>query len=359
MKAAVCYEFDKPLVIEDLTIDAPPQAGEVHVKIAATGICHSDLHAIAGEWGGTVPFVAGHESAGVVLNVGAGVTQYKAGDRVLVTLMRQCGKCFYCMQGYPQRCETIFRLDREPYLRNKDGVAVRQAIRTGSFAEETIVHESQILHLPDDLPFDVAALLACGVITGAGAVLNTAQIKAGSNVVVIGTGGVGLNAVQAARVAGAYPIIAVDLLDNKLETAHQFGATHSVNPKTQDPIAFVKNLTAGRGADYVFVTVGNAKASEMAFAMLRPRGVQVVVGIPETGATAALPVGPIVQERTITGSSMGSTRLGVDVPRLINLYRNKQLLLDELITARYPLAQINEAIAHTNSGNALRNVIVF
>jgi Zn-dependent alcohol dehydrogenase len=244
-------------------------------------------------------------------------------------------------------------------LRNKDGIAVRQAIRTGSFAEEAIVHESQILRLPDDLPFDVAALLACGVITGAGAVLNTAQIKAGSSVVVIGTGGVGLNSVQAARIAGAHPIVAVDLLDNKLETAHQFGATHSVNPKTQDPIAFVKNLTAGRGADYVFVTVGNAKASELAFAMLRPRGVQVIVGIPETGATAALPVGQFVQERTVTGSSMGSTRLSIDVPRLIALYRNKQLLLDELITARYPLSQINEAIAHTNSGNALRNVIVF
>ncbi len=358
MKAAICYEHGKPLVIEDVTLDEP-QAGEVRVKIAATGICHSDLHAISGEWKGTLPFVAGHESSGTVLAVGAGVSQYKPGDRVIVTLIRSCGSCFYCRQGYPQRCETLFRLDRESPLHNSRGQSLRQGLRTASFAEEVLVHESQIVHMPNDMPFDVAALLACGVITGAGAVLNTAQIKAGSSVVVIGTGGVGLNSVQAARIAGAYPIIAVDLLDNKLETAHQFGATHSVNPQTRDAVAYVRELTEGRGADYVFVTVGNAKASEQAFAMLRPRGLQVIVGIPETGATASLPVGSFVQERMVTGSTMGSTRLNVDVPRLINLYRSKQLLLDELITARYPLLQINEAIAHTARGDALRNVIVF
>jgi Zn-dependent alcohol dehydrogenase len=353
MKAAICYEHGKPLVVEDVTLD-PPQAGEVRVKIAATGICHSDLHAISGEWSGTVPFVAGHESSGTVLEAGEGVSAY----RVIVTLIRSCGNCFYCRQGFPFRCETVFPLDRQSRLRNARGESLRQGLRTASFAEETVVHESQIVPMPDDLPFDVAALLACGVITGAGAVLNTAQIKAGSSVVVIGRGGVGLNSVQAARIAGAYPIIAVDLLDNKLETSHQFGATHSVNPKSADAVAFVRGLTAGRGADYVFVTVGAAKASEQAFAMLRPRGLQVIVGIPESRATASLPVGQFVQERTVTGSTMGSTRLGIDVPRLINLYRNKQLLLDELITARYPLAQINAAVAHTARGDALRNLIV-
>jgi S-(hydroxymethyl)glutathione dehydrogenase/alcohol dehydrogenase len=358
MKAAVCYEFGQPLVVEDVTLDAP-QANEVRVKIAATGICHSDLHLISGEWGGTVPVIAGHESSGVVLEAGAGVTQYAAGDRVLVTLIRSCGRCFYCMQGLPHRCETVFPLDREIRLRNKNGTGLRQGIRTASFAEEVVVHESQLVKIGDDIPMDVAALMACGVITGVGAVLNTAQIKAGSSVVVIGTGGVGLNSVQAARIAGAHPIIAVDLLDNKLESAHQFGATHSVNPRTEDPIAFVKAHTAGRGADYVFVTVGNAKASEQAFAMLRPRGLQVVVGIPEAGATAAFPVGQLVQERMVTGSTMGSTRLSVDVPRLFDLYRNKQLLLDELISRRMQLEQINEAIAHTHSGAAIRNVIMF
>ena len=358
MKAAVCYEYGKPLVIEDVTLDAP-KASEVRVKIAATGICHSDLHLISGEWGGKVPVIAGHESAGIVQEVGPGVTQFSPGDRVLVTLIRSCGRCFYCMQGLPHRCETIFPLDLESRLHNQNGLSLFQGIRTGSFAEEVVVHESQLLKFGDDIPMDVAALMACGVITGTGAVLNTAQIKAGSSVVVIGTGGVGLNSVQAARLAGAYPIIAVDLLDNKLETAHQFGATHSVNPRTQDPIAFVKALTGGRGADYVFVTVGNAKASEQAFAMLRMRGVQVIVGIPEAGATASFPVGAFVQERTVTGSMMGSTRLSVDVPRLFDLYRNKQLLLNELITRRLPLEQINDAIAHTQSGAAIRNVIMF
>ncbi|MBI5878050.1 MAG: alcohol dehydrogenase catalytic domain-containing protein [Chloroflexi bacterium] len=232
MKAAICYELGKPLVVEDITLD-PPHAGEVRVKIAVTGMCHSDVHAVNGEWAGTVPVVAGHESSGTVLEVGAGVTAYKPGDRVIVTLIRSCGHCFYCLQGFPQRCETVFALDKQSPLRNARGQSLRQGLRTASFAEEVVVHESQIVHMPDDLHFEVAALLACGVITGAGAVLNTAQIKAGSSVVVIGTGGVGLNSVQAARIAGAYPIIAVDLLENKLETAHQFGATHSVNPKTQ------------------------------------------------------------------------------------------------------------------------------
>ncbi|MBI3732340.1 MAG: alcohol dehydrogenase catalytic domain-containing protein [Chloroflexi bacterium] len=318
MKAAICYEYGQPLVIEEVTLDAPKE-GEVRVKIAATGICHSDLHLISGEWRDRQgpPVIAGHESSGTVLDVGPGVTAYAPGERVIVTLIRSCGRCFYCTAGYPQRCETVFPLDRESRLHNQQGQMIRQGLRTGSFAQEVVVDESQLVKMPDDMAFDVAALLACGVITGAGAVLNTAQVKAGSSVVVIGTGGVGLNSIQAARIAGAYPIVAVDILDNKLEMAHQFGATHSVNPKTQDAIAFVRGLTAGRGADYVFVTVGNAKASEQGFAMLRPRGLQVIVGIPETGATAALPVGAFVQERMVTGSTMGSTRLGTDVPRLI------------------------------------------
>jgi Zn-dependent alcohol dehydrogenase len=294
-----------------------------------------------------------------VLETGPGVRHYKPADRVLVTLIRSCGRCFYCVAGYPQRCETTWPLDHESRLHNKDGVALRHGLRTASFAEEVVVDESQLMKLPDDVPMDVAALLACGVITGAGAVFNTAQVKAGSSVVVIGTGGVGLNSVQAARIAGAYPIIAVDLLDTKLALAQRFGATHGINPKTHDAIAFVRQLTAGRGADYVFVTVGHAQAVEHGFAMLRPRGLQVIVGIPETGATAALPVLSLVQERMVTGSTMGSTRLSIDVPHFIDLYRNKQLILDELITERLPLERINEAMHHTHSGNAVRNVIVF
>ena len=360
MKAAICYEFGHPLVVEDVTLD-PPQHGEVHIRIAATGICHSDLHAISGEWGGadTLPFVAGHESSGTVLDVGPGVTRFKPGDRVIVTLIRSCGHCFYCSAGFPTRCETQFALSRENRIHNTRGEPINLRLNTGSFAEEVVVHESQIVKMPDGVSFDVAAPMACAVITGAGAVLNTTPIRAGSSVVVIGTGGVGLNSVQAARIAGAYPIIAIDTLDNKLEIAHQFGATHSANPVTEDAVAMVKQLTAGRGADYVFVTVGNTKASEQGFKMLRTRGTMTVVGIPEAGATIALPSMGFVQERTVTGSMMGSTRLETDIPRLFNLYANGQLLLDQLISKRWTLVQINEAISDTACGNAIRNVIMF
>jgi S-(hydroxymethyl)glutathione dehydrogenase/alcohol dehydrogenase len=360
MRAAICYEFGKPLVVEDVSLDAP-KAGEVRVKIVVTGVCHSDLHAIGGEWSDRyqTPVVVGHESAGIVQDVGAGVTQYKPGDRVIVTLIRSCGRCFYCLGGHPQRCDTAFVIDRERRLKNGKGQGLNIGMKTGSFADAVVVHESQLCMLPDDVPFESGALLACGVITGAGAVLNTAGLKAGSSAVVIGAGGVGLNSIQAARIAGAYPIVAVDLLDNKLEMAHKFGATHSVNAKAQDVVGYVKGVTDGRGADYVFVTVGNARASEQGFAMLRPRGMLVIVGIPESGAMVTFPSFSFFQERTVTGSTMGSTRLGTDIPRLINLYRNKQLLLDELVTQRYPLERINEAIAHTASGNALRNLVMF
>ena len=243
MRAAICYEFGKPLVVEDVTLD-PPQAGEVRVKIVVTGVCHSDLHAIGGEWTDRyqTPLVVGHESAGTVQDVGAGVTQFKPGDRVIVTLIRSCGRCFYCLGGHPQRCDASYAIDRERRLKNARGQGLNLGMKTGSFADAVVVHESQLCLLPDDVSFEIGALLACGVITGAGAVLNTAEVKAGSSVVVIGAGGVGLNSIQAARIAGAYPIVAVDVLDNKLEMAHKFGATHSVNPKSADAIEFVKGL---------------------------------------------------------------------------------------------------------------------
>jgi Zn-dependent alcohol dehydrogenase len=263
------------------------------------------------------------------------------------------------MAGHPQRCEATWPIDETPRLRSGAGVPLRHGLRTASFAEEVVVYESQLVRIPDDLPMDAASLLACGVITGAGAVFNTAAVRAGSSVVVIGTGGVGLNSVQAARIAGAHPIVAVDVRDEKLTAARRFGATQTLNPATEDAGAAILELTAGRGADYVFVTVGQVPAVEQGFAWLRPRGLLVIVGIPPTGASATLPVQPLVQERWVTGSTMGSTRLEIDVPRLVGLYRSGRLLLDELVTARYPLERINDAIAHTRSGTALRTVIVF
>ena len=226
MRAAVCCEFGKPLVIEDLELD-PPQSGELRVKVAACAICHSDIHYMEGAWGGRLPAVYGHEAAGVVTGTGADVTHVKPGDHVIVTLIRSCGRCFFCEQGMLYLCETVFPVDRKGRLHRKDGTPVLQAMHAGAFAEEVVVHQSQVVRVPESMPFESASLIACGVITGFGAVANTAQIPAGCSVVVIGTGGVGLNSVQGAAISGAHQVIAVDIVDEKLEAAKGFGATHT------------------------------------------------------------------------------------------------------------------------------------
>jgi len=359
IQAAVCYEFGRPLVVDEILLD-PPQQGEVKVRIAATAICHSDVHLIRGEWGGRPPVVAGHESAGIVEEVGRNVTLTRPGDRVVVSLLRSCGRCFYCTTGAPHQCEGRFALDRETRLHTRRGQPIGQGNRTGSFAEYVVVDQSQVVAVPDEMPLDRAALLACGVITGFGAVVNTARVRPSSSVVVIGVGGVGLNSVQGAALSGAQPIIAVDLLDNKLAAAMAFGATHTLNAMHQHDLEYaVRELTSGRGADYCFVTVGSVEAVAQGFRLIGVGGMEVIVGIPAAGAEVSFPVHAIVGERTVTGSAMGSTRLSVDVPRLVALYLQKRLKLDELITARYPLGQINEAIEAMEAGKALRNVIVF
>ncbi len=359
MKAAVCYEFGKPLVIEEVTLD-PPKAGEVRVKLAACAICRSDIHYAEGAWGGRLPAIYGHEAAGVVEEVGPEVSLATTGDHVVVTLIRSCGDCFFCTQGDPHMCETVFRLDKNDCHHDKDGGRIKQGLRTGAFAEYVVVEESQVVPIPKEVPLDSASLLACGVITGLGAVVNTAKVPAGSSVVVIGTGGVGLNSVQGAALSGAQPIIALDLSDAKLEAAKTFGATDGVNPAVDDALEAVKGLTNGRGADFVFVTVGSVKAIEEGLGLLRNAGTLVVVGMPAAGAMAQFePLKFADRGQRIIGSKMGSTRLRVDLPRLVAHYQQGRLKLDELITARYPLDEINDAIAAVNRGEALRNVIVF
>jgi len=361
MQAAVCYEFGKPLVVEEIDIDSP-QRGEVKVRTVATAICHSDIHLLRGDWGGTVPVVAGHESAGIVEAVGEDVTLAKPGDHVVVSLLRSCGRCYYCMTGSPHTCEGDFPLAKgtQSRLHNGRGESLRHGIACAAFADYMIVDQSQVVKVPDELPLDRAALLACGVITGLGAVTNTAKVPPRSSVVVIGAGGVGLNAVQGAVLSGAHPVIAMDLLDSKLAAASIFGATHTLNAGRADAAEAVREWTWGRGADYVFVTVGSTAAIAQGLTLLRREGTLVVVGIPEHTATVALPAAHTVWNQwRILGSSMGSTRLQVDVPRLVQLYQQGRLKLDELITARYPLDQINQAIADVEAGKALRNVITF
>jgi Zn-dependent alcohol dehydrogenase len=360
MKAAVCYEFGKPLVIEDLSM-RPPRSDEVKVRVAATAICHSDIHDMHGDFGGKLPFVGGHETAGYVEEVGAEVTCVEPGDPVIVSLLEACGTCYYCTTGMPYFCETKVTYDVEGTLTNARGEGVIQKARVGGFAEHVLVHESQLVKIAADFPMELACLLACGVITGFGAVVNRAKVQPLSSVVVIGTGGVGLNAVQGAVTCGANPIIAVDVLDSKLTRAREFGATHVVNARSIDPVAEVKALTEGKGADYAFVTVGSSAALQQAFFMLARRGSAVMVGIPPaTDPMLSLPAAEFaLTEKTLTGGFMGSARLQVDVPGIIALYKAGRYKLDELLAGRYPLDRINEAMESSVSGEALRNVITF
>jgi S-(hydroxymethyl)glutathione dehydrogenase/alcohol dehydrogenase len=359
MKAAVCYEFGKPLVVEEIDID-PPQPGEVKVKLAATAICHSDVHLVRGEWDGKLPVVAGHESAGIIAEVGQGVTALQSGDYVVVSLLRSCGRCSDCMSGAPHLCSGSFALDSQSRLHSKHGQAIYHGLKTASFAEYTIVDQSQCVKIPDDIPPESAALLGCGVITGVGAVTNTAKVTPGSRVAIIGVGGVGLNSIQGAVLAEANMIIAVDQVEDKLAVARTVGAPHTVNASTEDPVKAVRALTGGAGVDYAFVTVGSVLAINQAFKMVRRGGSVVAIGLPEVSATVDLRVHSLVSgERRILGSFMGSTRLSADVPKLVDLYQQGRLKLDELISNRYSLEQINEAITTMEHGAALRNVIVF
>ena len=360
MKAAVCYAYDQPLVIEDIEID-PPQTGEVKVRVAACAICHSDVHQIRGDWSAALPLVAGHEAAGIVEEIGPGVTTVEVGDHVVMSLLRSCGRCFYCSKGDTHLCEGKFALQSGTRLHNKQGQPIHQSIKTAAFAEIAVVDQSQLVPIPKEIPLDSASLLACGVITGLGAVINTARVGTGESVAVVGIGGVGLNAIQGALLSGAQPIIAIDLLDNKLEAAREFGATHTINvARESDPAPAVKALTGGRGVDYAFMTVGSSQAVAQAITLIRRGGSLVLVGIPNDKATYPLLLAQTVwMERRILSSSMGSTRLSVQVPQLVELYQHKRLKLDELISRRYPLEEINEAIASMERGEALRNVIVF
>ena len=360
MKAAVAYEFGKPLVIEEVDLD-PPKKGEVKVRLAATAICHSDIHELRGDIGQDVPYIGGHESSGYVEEVGKGVTTVKPGDPVVVSVLNTCEDCISCAKGLPHLCQKKNPLF-PPVSRatNKQGKRLRQGGKVGSFAEYTVVDEAQVVKIPDDMPMDSASLLACGFITGFGAVVNRAKVPALSSVVVIGTGGVGLSAIQGAALSGAYPLIAVDILDNKLKAALSFGATHTVNSKKTDAIEAVKKLTSGKGADYSFITVGSTAAIQQAFSMLGPRGTAVIVGVPPLTDTITFsPAEFIGLERVLTGCAMGATHLSTDVPRLIELYKAGRIKLDEYITTRYPLEKINEAIESVEKGQALRNVIVF
>jgi len=358
MKAAVCHEFGRPLVIEDVNL-REPKHGEIEVKMRACAICHSDISYAEGAWGGRLPAVYGHEGAGYISNFGDGVVGYKIGDPVMVTLIRACGCCTSCVNGLPTICESPYDRCRGPLSTLDDGL-LEQGLSVAAFAESVVVDQSQIAGIPEDMPMDVASLLSCGVITGVGAVTNTAKVRPGSSVVVIGAGGVGLNTIQGAAICGASKIIAIDMTEEKLFAAREFGATHGILATGDKLDNTVKEITNKRGADYVFVTVGVIEACESSQKYMAVGGTMIMVGMPPIGAKAAYePVMITAASQSMLGSTMGSTVLKRDIPYLIDLYRQGRLKLDELITRRYRLEEINEAIVDTKAGNARRNVIIF
>jgi len=337
---------------------AAPGPGEVRCAVRAVAICHSDVTAADGGWGGHLPVVLGHEAAGVVLETGAGVAGLAPGDHAVITMVRHCGVCPCCARGLHGACEGDFPLNGATRLARADASPVGQGLKTGAFAEEVVVHASQVVAIDRDIGFDVASLLACGVITGYGAVANTAGIRADSDVAVIGTGGVGLNAVQGARLLGARRVIAVDLDEDKLAAAEGFGATHRVNGRGEDPAARVRALTEGRGADYVFVTVGVPSAFDQSYAMLAPGGMSVLVGVASLGARSVFdPIALNSGAQQIRGSKLACD-IHREIPELIGHYRAGRLKLDELVTAHYPLEEINAAMDACRQGRGLRNVVM-
>lgn len=359
MKAAVLYSSTQPLVIQDVEL-SPPQRGEVLVRLVASGICHSDVNIIRGEANAPLPVVLGHEASGYIEEVGADVVGLKPGDPVAISLVRSCGHCFYCTRGHPNDCEATHPLSSQTRIHSLQGNPINQGINVAGFAEYVVVDHTQVVKLPQTMPIITAAVLGCAVITGIGAVVNTARVEAGSNVVVMGLGGVGINAIQAAALVGARQVIAVDMLDNKLAFARQFGATHTINARSENAVEVIKELTNGRGADYIFVTVGSPRAVTDSLDMVRRRGTIVLIGLIGDDGTVPLPVSrAVLNEFRILGSFMGSSRISEDIPKIVDLHQQGRLKLDELVTGKYPIEGINEAIESMERGEAIRNLIVF
>ena len=357
VKAAVCRAFGEALVIEEIQID-PPGMGEVEVRVDAVAICQSDISFAEGAWGGHLPAVFGHEAAGRVTAIGTAVTGFAPGDSVAVTLVRACGRCPNCTSGKPTICETPNDGVNGP-IRTGSGELLLQAMDCGAFAEKVVVDQSQIVKIPSEMPKESACLLSCGVIAGVGAAVNAAALRTGQDVVVIGAGGVGLNAIQGARIAGARRIVAVDLTDEKLAIAKEFGATDGVLATAPKPWRQAQNALGGRGADVVLVTVGAIPAYNEAPRYLGWGGKAVMIGMPHGGATATYePMVASFQGHGFIGSKMGDAVIQRDIPWMVDLYLQRRLKLDELISGQWRLNQINEAMADTKTGGAKRNVIV-
>ena len=359
MRAAVLRTIDELLLVEDVDIDAPAP-GEVLIRTAAAGVCHSDLHFVEGLYDTKLPCVPGHESAGVVEAVGAGVRYVEPGDHVITCMSAFCGVCRNCTAGRPVLCESneTWRNSTEAPRLSVDGEPLTQLYNLGSYAEQMLVHERACVKVRDDMPLDLAALVGCAVMTGFGAVVNTACVPVGASVVVIGCGGIGLSAINGAAIAGAGTVIAVDVSAAKLETALTFGASHTIDASTADPVAAVRALTGG-GSDFAFEAVGLKHTAEQAYEMIRFGGTAVVIGMVPEGQKLEISAEDLLMEKTLTGSNMGSNRFREDMPKLVEFYLDDKLHLDAMVTQRVELDEINEAFAAMKAGEVARSVIVF
>ena len=363
INAAILWQQGAPLSVEEAELEAP-RAGEVLVELKAAGVCHSDLHSVRGDWPARMPLVPGHEGAGIVREVGAGVTRMRAGDHVVFCWAPACGVCPPCREGHPVLCD---RLERTTYRNRLPAGGSRLRARgqdvahfngTACFADFAVVAEEGAVPVPQNVPIEVLATLGCAVVTGIGAVTNAARVEKGARVAVIGAGGVGLNVVQGAVLVGCETIIAVDTQPKPLNLARDFGATHIIDAGPGNVSAEVRDLTDGRGADYVFDTVGTPATISQALESARKGGAVVLTGLSRIDALASIPTFPFVmQEKRLIGSLYGSGRPLIDIPHLVTLYQAGHLKLRELVTRIYHLDGINDALAALASGAGARGII--
>lgn len=360
MKAAVFHAPHQPLTIEDVEIDKPKRR-EVLLRTAYAGLCHSDLHFMEGLYPFPVPAVLGHEGSAVVEAVGEDVTYVKPGDHVITCLSVFCGECAQCTTGHTNLCENteVKLLPGAARRLRWKGETLHQAFNLSVFAENMLVHEHAVVKIRDEFPLDIAALVGCGVMTGVGAVFNAAKVEPGSIVAVVGCGGIGLSAVNGAALAGASRIIAIDTNSSKLEKAMAMGATDVINASNVDPVAAVKDLTDGQGVPYSFEAIGTKVTAEQCFAMLRPGGVATIIGMIPFGTKIELHGADFLRDRKIQGTSMGGNRFRVDMPRLLELWKQGRLKLDHLVSGHIALDKINEGFAMLKSGTPVRNLINF
>ena len=359
MKAAVLHEVNQPLQMEEIDV-ALPGPREVLVRTKASGVCHSDLHFVEGLYTTTMPVVLGHEAAGIVEAIGSQVNYVSPGDRVICCLSVFCGQCERCTTGRPVLCSRtglVRGQDESPRL-SQGGASVTQFANLGAYAEMMLVHENSLVKIEQDIGFEQMALIGCGATTGLGAAMNTAKVEPGSTVAVIGCGGVGLNAIQGAKLAGALRIIAIDGVEDKLTLAREFGATDVIDASSGDVETKVKDLTKG-GVDYSFEAIGKKETAEQSFSILRAGGTATIIGMIPQGVKIELDGASFLRERRIQGSSMGSNHFRVDMPRYVDFYLQGRLKLDELVSRRLTLEDVNEAFKYMKEGSVARSVMMF